>query len=98
MVGVGTTCGKVHAAVAPIIMREGKLINWGKEQAEAHMKAMPGHAAMGEGARWTCADCDGIILKLTPICRVGMPFGMSGVPDFCAKPTPCPTHPKEGAK
>lgn len=71
--------------------------NWGKEQAEAHMKAMPGHAAMGTAGRWTCANCDGIILELTPVCKMGMPFGQSGVPDFCGHPMPCPIHKtKEG--
>lgn len=26
-------------------------------------------------------------------CRAGMPFGMSGVPDYCGKPLPCADHP-----
>lgn len=28
------------------------------------------------------------------ICGAGMPFGQSGVPDYCTKPKPCPDHPR----
>lgn len=40
--------------------------NWGKEQAEKHWKET-GHATMGSGDVWTCAECDGILLELIPV-------------------------------
>ena len=32
------------------------------------------------------------------ICGTGMPFGQSGVPDFCTKPKPCPEHSSKNEK
>lgn len=41
-----------------------------------------------------CGGCNAV--KRNDLCRVGLPYGQSGVPDFCVLPRPCPIHEKDG--
>lgn len=39
---------------------------------------------------------DTVMVKPKEWCKVGLPYGQSGVPDFCNLPRPCPMHEKDG--
>lgn len=48
-----------------------------------------------------CGVCGARDLLGTPFkrndkCGVALPYGQSGVPDFCTMENPCPVHPKAG--
>jgi hypothetical protein len=90
---------------------EGSIENCGQEPCPATIEFLStsgkgkddGHACCVHDGK-VCSyheDCSDIqkqrgMEKRNDICRVALPYGQSGVPDFCTMHNPCPIHPKEG--